>query len=547
MASRSGKGKKGGPGKKKKSGKVLSAEDGWKSEQLGRLGEKTLELWAAQGNFTAHRSTPDIHGWDYYIQIRDRNAKPTPPFDAVPVRQTCKLQVKTLSEHTGKCVLKLSTLREMTDPTIPWFVLALVSKDGLTVDSAHLLHIHGDRLAEILKRLRKHKAGRPLSSATITFEWDESDELTPATAQTFEERVGRAIGDPEQYLGAKRKFVSTVGFGPFKGSITIKTADEGGVYEAMSLFAIGQRDSLDLSEYSVNEVRFGISKPKRAVTDAQDPKLLFSAGTPFLKGRFEVSGSDESVSFDCDFYSTVGVFPFLPPEFVKYRFVAGPLSIVFLPDARINLAFDAESESPWSVDLLGRIGKAIRIMRHGATISVAVGDGAPSPAARIKHAATLEPDLAGGLAMCEVARDLIHRAGESADLPVRIKEIVKYQQELGFVSAALNPMLFNIEALNLGPSSVADAEFQAGKDLDAFVGPFVVVGGKTIAPLIVLEGVASKDPESGETRVEKPAVRLLKIKTLGAGESGKAWWEKEQAQVKGRPGAFVAKIDPPYA
>jgi hypothetical protein len=93
---------------------------------------------------------------------------------------------------------------------------------------------------------------------------------------------------------------------------------------------------------------------------------------------------------------------------------------------------------------------------------------------------------------------------------------------------------------------VADLKSQVGKDLDAFVGPYVAIGGKTIAPIIVMEGVASKDPETRQTRVENPAVKLLKVKTLGPGESGSAWWEKEQAQVKGRPGAVIAKIDKPY-
>ena len=276
MARHSAKGKKGGSGKATKGGKKLSPEDGRDSEQLGRLGEKTFELWGAQANFTPHKSNPDIEGWDYYVQIRDPDAQPKPPFDEVPALQTCKVQVKTVSKHEGKCVLKLSTLRKMIDPNNAWFVLAFVSTDRKTVDAAHLIHISGDRLAEIKKRLRTHRVGRPLSRATITFDWDRADELTPPDAQSFEARVRETIGDPEKYIDAKRKFLSTVGFDKsrFKGSIRFKSTSGEPPYEELSLLAIGLRETVELSEYSVSEVRFGVPQAHRTITEQNRTQVV---------------------------------------------------------------------------------------------------------------------------------------------------------------------------------------------------------------------------------------------------------------------------------
>ena len=261
-----------------------------------------------------------------------------------------------------------------------------------------------------------------------------------------------------------------------------------------------------------------------------------------------MSASSESVSVPSEFYSTLSMFPFLPDQYVKYRFLAGPLSLILLPAGRINVTFDAESTIPWSVDVLGRVGRMVRLLQQrGATISIAIGESSRSPAARIKESPRLPADLVNGLALCEVARSLVNESGESLELQVRLEEIVRFQRELGFVSAALNPRTFNIEVLNLDPNSIDQADRQVGREVDAFVGPYVEIGGKTIAPLIVLEGIASKNPETGETRVENPTVRLLKVKTLAPGESGKLWWDSEQPHIKGRPGAEVVRIDPPYA
>src|SRR5260221_95743 len=147
---------------------------------------------------------------------------------------------------------------------------------------------------------------------------------------------------------------------------------------------------------------------------------------------------------------------------------------------RMNHSFDAESDTSWPVDLLGRIGKAVRLLLAAdAGFSVTVGGDPQSSRMRIKDAQSLPQDLVSGLALCEVLRDLVYRAGQPIDLKFRVQDLVPIQQELKFAAAAVNPM-FSIESFSLGPESVANADQIGGKEVDAFLCPYVSVGGKTI-------------------------------------------------------------------
>jgi hypothetical protein len=534
----------------KKPGKKRTAEDGEKAAALGEYGQSMFESWRSQGHFSAHRSNPDKDAWDYFVEMYDPAAKRAPPFDEIATTLSCKVQVKTVSSDTGHCQIELSILKRMTDQASPWFVLILVSSEMKKIDRAYLLEIAGDRLAAIMKRLHTRKAGQPLNKAFVTLSWSDTDALDDPFAQSFVKKVKTAVGDQKDYIEKKSRFLAKVGYDKvrYKGSISIKAASAIELYEVMSEFAVGLRDSLDLTAYSMEEVRFGVSKPRREITEANEPKWSFKDGVPpGIKATIDISDAEESVSLPCDFYSTRAVFPFLPADHVRHRFLIGPLSLILLPTASVQLVFDGDPQKEWPAEQLGKVGKAIRLLQQKeVSLTVTLDGESQSPPLRIKEPAALPTDFTAALALCEVLSDLVHDAGQPGELTVTIQDIIDNQHELRFLAAAVNSR-FKIENFRLGPQSVSTASEKAGKELDAFLCPYVTIAGRTIVPVIALEGVASVDPESGETLVERPHVKLLKMKTLRSGESGEEWWSKEQPTLKARDGAEIAYVIPPYA
>ena len=178
------------------------------------------------GHCTVHRATPVSMDGTTTLRSAIRMRHPRRPSTLCRFGRPCKVQVKS-SQKYGKVRLKLSTLREMTDPTIPGSGPALVSKDGVNVESVHLLHIHGDRLAEI--RASQKTGLGALEFCKNTFEWEKSTSRLPPLRR-HRGSVGRAIGDPKQYIDAKRGSSQPLAR-PIERSVTVKSMDEGGVYE----------------------------------------------------------------------------------------------------------------------------------------------------------------------------------------------------------------------------------------------------------------------------------------------------------------------------
>ena len=450
----------------KKSGKKTDCRRWPAGGGTGDDGQIMFESWRAQGHFSAHRSDPEKDGWDYFVEMYDPAAQRAPPFDEIATTLSCKVQVKTISSDTGQYQIELSILKRMTDPNIPWFVVILVSQMD-KIDKAYLLHVSGDRLAAIMKRLHTRKKGQPLNKALVTLSWSEVDAIDEPFARSFGDAVKRHVGDQQEYIKKKTQFLATVGYDKerYKGSITIRSTSAAERHEVMSEFAVGLRDSLDLAAYSMEEVRFGVSKPRHAASEANSPKLAFTEGRPpGIKATIGISDTEESVSLPCDFYSTRAVFPFLPAEHMKHRFVIGPLSLILLPTARVQLVFDGDPEKEWSVEQLGKVGKAIRLLQQKeVSLTVTLDGASQSPPLRIKESASLPTDFTAALALCEVLSDVVHDAGEPGRIDCQIQDIIDNQHELRFVAAAVNSQ-FKVENFRLGPQSVATASEKAGRN-----------------------------------------------------------------------------------
>jgi hypothetical protein len=194
------------------SSKSSPRERGYTSDRRGRYGQKVLEVWGTQANFSAHPADPDRDGWDYFLEIFDDSARRTLSLDQIAPVLSCKVQVKTFAANPGKSAFKLSTLYRMTDPTMPWFVLVLIAADFGEVDRAYLLHIDRERLTAILRRLRAHSDERALNRSTMKLLWTDAELLVFPDAKSFVDRLRRCIGrSQEEYVRTKSKDWASIG------------------------------------------------------------------------------------------------------------------------------------------------------------------------------------------------------------------------------------------------------------------------------------------------------------------------------------------------
>ena len=90
---------------------------------LGRIGQKALETWAAQANITANPSFNDERGWDALLQVSVAGRRG--PLDRAAPELSCMVQVKTTMTDKASEPIALSNWWRMCTDPIPWFVLVV--------------------------------------------------------------------------------------------------------------------------------------------------------------------------------------------------------------------------------------------------------------------------------------------------------------------------------------------------------------------------------------------------------------------------------------
>src|SRR5687768_15095201 len=95
-------------------------------EWLGTKGECRLQELCADAMLVANKSTQDVMGWDYLVELPPPSA-PASLLDQRKAGPTCRVQVKTVWERAGvRAALSLSSAERLSKPAEPSFVCVLV-------------------------------------------------------------------------------------------------------------------------------------------------------------------------------------------------------------------------------------------------------------------------------------------------------------------------------------------------------------------------------------------------------------------------------------
>lgn len=245
-------------------------------DALGKLGEQKFGGWCAEEGLTFNKAEWDRAGWDFILDFE----MPHPQgmtLDHRPGAHTCRIQVKTIG-HTKKAVrLRLDMAERLAKDPGPSFVVGLRMNDAFQVVALHVLPMLDDRLAAVLKRLRKEslKGQGPLSKKAITF---------PLMPLTQIELSGRAMksaildhvgSDLHAYIHRKQEQLKTLGYEERPIGSTFTLAPE--LRDDFEKMFLGHEGRVAVNAMEITQTRFGLSE----VTSAAQPAVISLKAPPF--------------------------------------------------------------------------------------------------------------------------------------------------------------------------------------------------------------------------------------------------------------------------
>lgn len=273
------------------------------SDELGDLGEGFFSTWCTSAKLIYNRSlSRDRAGWDFLIDFElDESGEGSLDHRKSPI--SCRVQQKTIWHTTDSVRLSLKMAERLAKDPGPSFISIMkIGEDHLPVD-AYLLHMAGERLATVLKRLREegvNASSDDLKDKAITFT-PTLEERIAASGPALRARLKSHIGeDIHAYVERKKEELKTLGYESAAYSMTfeVDVNDEAAIGD---LF-LGLRDEIDVRNFEVWEHRFGISLPDGVPSSAKISikPVSFDTGTV----SFFADEASEPIVFPCEVFAT---------------------------------------------------------------------------------------------------------------------------------------------------------------------------------------------------------------------------------------------------
>jgi hypothetical protein len=246
-------------------------------DELGEKGESHFKVLCADAKLICNKSDRDRAGWDFIVDFPFKN-QDTSSFDKRLAPSSCHLQVKTVYASTKSVKLKLNMAERLAKELKPSFICVIKVNDDLSIAETYLIHLLGDRLGLILKRLRKESAnGTPITNLNknfIYFSPRQSERIDP-TGFALREYLEVACGPSlQKYVQEKSRELSSLGFDGARHEVKLTLAASS-QNELADIF-LGLRKSVPVNNLETFETRFGIKIPdlppqKASITIAPHP------------------------------------------------------------------------------------------------------------------------------------------------------------------------------------------------------------------------------------------------------------------------------------
>ena len=231
-------------------------------EQLGDKGEGRFSDLCVDANLVCNKSDRDRTGWDFIVEDSFTECRGD-SLDKRKVPLSCHIQVKTVFGQIKPFKMKLNMAERLAKELKPAFICVFVVGENLQVIDSYLIHILNDRLASILKVLRKQSvtnaASNSLNKVNISMT-ARADERFNLTGEGLREAIAKSCGNHLfSYTKIKQEQLKKLGFEerPIKGKLSFRIEDETSLGDIL----LGLRTDVEITRFMASETRFNIELP----------------------------------------------------------------------------------------------------------------------------------------------------------------------------------------------------------------------------------------------------------------------------------------------
>jgi hypothetical protein len=255
-------------------------------DRIGRIGERQFETLCERAGLSCNKSVVDVMGWDFIVEFPMPPAGQELPLDQRPTN-AARVQLKSTLGRVGNRIrLSLSAIDRLAkDPRPALIVVFRLRTDG-EIQSAYLVHLIGNELARILRRLRLAEARKAhgINHTDISNDYEKVGVRFEPSPTGLLAALSAACGqNPGAYTIEKQRQLAELGYenGQFEAEALIQI--EGPEHFSNLLLGL---EPLRPHRLRVFDSRFGIRLPYQGALfdDIEELRL-----TPPTLGSCEIS------------------------------------------------------------------------------------------------------------------------------------------------------------------------------------------------------------------------------------------------------------------
>lgn len=469
------------------------------NEQRGEDAEGRARLLANEAGLRPSKPTPDLHGFDLYVQV---------PAAAEQLLFGTGAAVVQVKGTTGRRVsVELSVWKALIEVPLPAFFLVYwyPSKAKLEPTRAFLVHVDGALLEAAVERIWK-SGGRSLAKQKMDLTWKAAHELAPVTAERFVAALHSSIGTPSEYASRKVETRQRAGHSARPITVVMRRSSAN-VDVEMAEFAVGLRRELRADRMEMFETRFGAKRPlpdKSAIDGAtmswpEEGPPMEAAEVRFINHR---TGDETCVS--ARVAVSTRVFPWLTGPHVLIRIVHEVVEFVLGQAPRaVSVTVRLPERATKLRDIATAAGVLDLLESGGCDVELRL-DGLPP------HRVGLRGEITSARLPLE-QRDLLEAGALAYDIARR----VGLPDDLSLSHRALTAALDGIRRASLFVQNVNGLKVTIEGEVvatGAIVGVvwvhWMMLGADLVAVHGMFVGVPSTDAD-GRVRMENAQARLL--------------------------------------
>lgn len=313
----------------------MSVSEG--TRKVGRMGERTFDLWAAQANLSCNDSRGcDENGWDFLVEFPHSIGKSTA--DLSKAAYECKVQVKATDTLTNSWSIKLSNLIRLCTTPLPIFFMIIKFDGEDNAVEALVRHVDSELITEVLEKVHQLRQETPnieLHKIEHTITFNKDGALPELNGHGLKKKLLSYIGeDFNEYCRKKENHIASTGYEDGYKKINFSTKGKDQLINLVDSL-LGNYKAIDATNISITDQRFGILD-QNTVEQFENVVLAISnVSCETAKIKYRADTYSPSISFDVKIYGNP-LYNALPDDLKKIRIEHDYFELEINPELKLS-------------------------------------------------------------------------------------------------------------------------------------------------------------------------------------------------------------------